>query len=63
MKRKQRGAQGAHRIVDKMPAKFVYVGFIHLTLPHGRIVHACRDPVDSCRSCFGLLFADQQPHI
>jgi hypothetical protein len=62
MKHRQRGAPAADRIVDKMPAKFAYVGLIHLALPHARIVRACRDPVDTCLSCFGLLFADEQPH-
>ena len=31
-------------------------------LPNARIIHARRDPVDSCLSCFGLLFADELSH-
>jgi len=46
----------ATRITDKMPANFAYVGLIHLALPNARIIHACRDPVDTCLSCFSLLF-------
>jgi tetratricopeptide (TPR) repeat protein len=52
----------AHRIIDKMPANFAHVGLIHLTLPNARIIHARRDPIDTCLSCFSLLFADEQPH-
>jgi tetratricopeptide (TPR) repeat protein len=41
---------------DKMPANFSYAGLIHLTLPNARIIHARRDPVDTCLSCFSTLF-------
>jgi hypothetical protein len=51
-------APGALRITDKMPANFAYVGLIHLALPNARIIHVCRDPVDTCLSCFSLLFGD-----
>jgi len=30
-------------------------------LPNARIIHATRDPVDTCFSCFSLLFAGHQP--
>jgi hypothetical protein len=43
-------------IVDKMPSNFRHVGLIHLVLPNARIIHTCRDPVDTCLSCFSLLF-------
>jgi hypothetical protein len=51
----------AVRITDKMLSNFAYVGLIHLALPNARIIHACRDPVDTCLSCFSLLFTDVQP--
>lgn len=51
-------APGAEKIVDKMPANFALAGLIHLALPNARIVHARRDPVDTCFSCFSLLFAE-----
>jgi tetratricopeptide (TPR) repeat protein len=44
------------RIVDKMPMNFLYLGLIHLALPGARIIHVHRDPVDTCCSCFSLLF-------
>jgi tetratricopeptide (TPR) repeat protein len=55
------GAPPAQRIIDKMPLNFLFVGLIRLALPNARIIHACRDPVDTCFSCFSLLFAGHQP--
>jgi tetratricopeptide (TPR) repeat protein len=49
-------AATADRIVDKMPWNFHFCGFIHLALPNARIIHARRDAVDTCFSCFSLLF-------
>jgi tetratricopeptide (TPR) repeat protein len=45
------------RITDKMPGNFRYVGLIHLALPNARIIHVRRDPLDTCLSCFSILFA------
>jgi tetratricopeptide (TPR) repeat protein len=50
----------AKRITDKMPANFRYVGLIHLALPNARIIHIRRDPIDTCLSCFSILFAHDQ---
>jgi tetratricopeptide (TPR) repeat protein len=52
----------AARITDKMLSNFAYVGLIHMVLPNARIIHARRDPVDTCLSCFSLLFGDDQPY-
>ena len=54
-------APTAERIVDKMPSNFSLVGLIHLALPQARIIHVRRDPIDTCFSCFSLLFSEQ-PH-
>jgi tetratricopeptide (TPR) repeat protein len=54
-------APGAARITDKTPLNFGFAGLIHLALPHARIVHTRRDPVDTCLSCFSTLFATGQP--
>ena len=51
----------AQWITDKMLANFLYVGLIHLALPNARIIHTCRDPIDTCLSCFTLLFFGNQP--
>lgn len=45
-------------ITDKMPANFFYIGMIRRMLPQARIIHAVRDPMDSCFSCFARLFND-----
>ncbi|HEX4144964.1 MAG TPA: sulfotransferase [Pirellulales bacterium] len=49
---------GKTRITDKVPGNFLYVGLIRLILPHARIIHTVRDPVDTCVSCFSKLIAD-----
>lgn len=46
-------------ITDKMPGNFRLAGFIQLALPNAKIIHTCRDPVDTCLSCFSKLFADE----
>jgi Flp pilus assembly protein TadD len=50
----------AERVVNKLPLNFKYVGLIHLALPDARIIHVRRDPVDTCFSCFSLLFTGEQ---
>ena len=55
-------APKAERITDKMPLNFRFAGLIHLALPHARIIHVRRDPIDTCLSCFSKLFAGDQPY-
>ena len=43
---------GAQRVVDKMPANFLYAGFIHAALPQARIIHMQRHPFDTCLSIY-----------
>jgi tetratricopeptide (TPR) repeat protein len=52
----------APHISDKMPSNFMFAGLIHLALPNARIIHAIRDPLDTCLSCFSRLFAGEQNH-
>jgi Flp pilus assembly protein TadD len=49
-------APQAKRITDKMPANFLFAGLIHLALPNAVIIHAVRDPLDTCVSCFSMHF-------
>src|SRR5206468_10485808 len=49
-------APDAERVADKMPWNFHFAGLIHLTMPNARIIHVRRDPVDTCLSCFSILF-------
>jgi tetratricopeptide (TPR) repeat protein len=55
-------APASGRITDKMPGNFAYAGLIHLALPNARIIHLRRDPIDTCLSCFSVLFTIGQPH-
>ena len=55
-------APQAERIVNKTPVNFSVVGLIHLMLPNARIIHARRDPVDTCLSCFTKLFVHDLPY-
>jgi hypothetical protein len=54
-------APGATRVTDKTPANFRFAGMIHLALPNAIIIHAVRDPVDTCVSCFFENFTRGQP--
>lgn len=46
------------RVVDKMPGNFNYVGLIHAILPKARIIHSRRHPMETCLSCYRILFAE-----
>jgi hypothetical protein len=52
-------APHAARVTNKMPGNFRLIGVIRLALPHARIIHVRRDPVDTCLSCFSKLFRTQ----
>jgi tetratricopeptide (TPR) repeat protein len=56
---RRRGPE-AERVTDKMPGNFFHLGLVHLALPNARIIHVRRDPVDTCLSCYGRLFGDEQ---
>jgi tetratricopeptide (TPR) repeat protein len=47
---------GKTRSVDKNLANFFRIGLIRLILPNARIIHAMRDPMDTCVSCYSHLF-------
>jgi tetratricopeptide (TPR) repeat protein len=44
------------RLVDKTPMNFRYAGAISLILPGARMIHCRRDALDTCLSCYSLLF-------
>jgi tetratricopeptide (TPR) repeat protein len=44
------------RITDKMPGNFTNLGVIPLLLPHAKLIHCRRDPMDSCFSNFTQHF-------
>jgi tetratricopeptide (TPR) repeat protein len=45
-------AGGAARVVDKMPANFLYAGLIQAALPDARFIHMRRHPLDTCLSIY-----------
>ena len=51
-------AQGRRFYVDKLPPNFMLVGFIRRALPHARVLHMVRDPMDVCFSNYRALFGD-----
>jgi tetratricopeptide (TPR) repeat protein len=56
------GAAAAAFVTDKMPSNYYFAGLIRLALPNAKIIHAMRDPVDTCISCFSKLFTAEQNH-
>ncbi len=49
--------RGVHRIIDKTPENFLYLGLIALLFPKARIIHCRRDARDVCLSCYFTDFA------
>ena len=58
LKRLPSYAEGQLRVTDKLPGNFLNLGLISLALPNARIIHAVRDPRDTCLSCFSKVFTD-----
>ncbi len=56
----RRRAPESPHVTDKAPGNFRYLGLIHLMLPRARIIHCVRNPVDTCLSCYKLLFVSGQ---
>jgi hypothetical protein len=46
----------APHVTDKMPMNFRFIGLIRMMLPNAKIIHARRDPIDTCLSCFTKNF-------
>lgn len=53
-----RRAPPATHVVNKTTLNYRHIGLIRMLLPQARIIHAVRDPMDSCFSCFAHLFDD-----
>jgi tetratricopeptide (TPR) repeat protein len=47
---------------DKLPSNFLNIGFICSALPHARILHMVRDPVETWFSNLRELFSDANPY-
>jgi tetratricopeptide (TPR) repeat protein len=53
---------GAQRVIDKMPANFLYAGLIHAAFPRARIIHMRRHPIDTCLSIYFQNFFNMGPY-
>ena len=60
--RLRREAPGFARITDKFLHNFLYCGLIALSMPHARIIHTVRDPIDTCLSIYSMKFAGHHPY-
>jgi hypothetical protein len=52
-----RGWRGSGRFVDKTLENYLHVGAISVMFPRAVILHAVRDAMDTCFSCYRQLFA------
>ena len=52
--------KGKARFIDKMPNNFRHLGFVHLMLPHAKIIDARREPMACCFGNLKQLFARGQ---
>ena len=50
------------RVIDKMPANFLYAGLIHAAFPRARILHMQRQPLDTCLSIYFQNFFNMGPY-
>ena len=51
-------APGAERLIDKNLLNHAMVGFIRQIFPNAAIIHAKRDPIDTCLSCYFQNFTE-----
>ena len=42
-----------------MPSNFFFLGLLRLALPNARFIHARRNPVDTCLSCYSKQFVGE----
>lgn len=49
-------AGGHGYYIDKLPNNFVNLGYLRRALPHAKVVHLMRDPMDTCYSNLKQLF-------
>jgi tetratricopeptide (TPR) repeat protein len=59
LERMRRFSPRAARIIDKDLSNFLYLGAIHRIFPRARIIHCCRDPLDTCYSAYTKLFVGE----
>jgi tetratricopeptide (TPR) repeat protein len=47
------------RFTDKLPGNYLMLGMIQLMFPQASIIHTCRNPFDTCLSCYERLFTSE----
>ncbi len=63
IRRLHRLANGALRVVDKLPDNMVLIGLISRLFPRARIIYCSRDPRDISISCFFQMFVEGAQHF
>lgn len=43
---------GKHRVVDKLPFNYKYLGIVNCAMPNVRVIHMRRNPADTCLSIY-----------
>ena len=56
-------APSSNYIIDKMPANYQSIGLIKMLMPHAKIVHITRDPIDVSWSIFRNHFESLEPYF
>lgn len=47
---------------DKLPTNFLNIGLIYRALPHAKIIHICRQPMDAGYAIYKNFFGDAYPY-
>ncbi len=50
-------------IIDKMPANYQSIGLIKILMPHAKVIHITRDPIDVSWSIFRNYFESLEPYF
>lgn len=53
--------KSVHYFTDKLPFNFLYTGLIQKAMPHAKIIHVTREPMDTCYAVFKTLFQQAYP--
>ncbi len=51
-------AGGRSLLIDKLPSNFINIGYIRRALPHAKVIHIGRNPMDTCFSNLKELFSN-----
>jgi hypothetical protein len=51
-----RPMRGERVITNKLPGNFQLIGAIRMMFPEARVIHCCREPLDTALSCFKNIF-------